>query len=179
VIHQSTFSTRTGVIVGGIALLILSSGFAQAPQADVPPKAAITTVVPLVSGACPTVHNGEVISLDWNPGFDPSSAVSGLATFKLIFGLQSDAGVNTRVRSGLSMGGRDVALNISATGNGYFHIEVPVPRRTSPGVYQLINAEAIPQTVPNYQGDRPKMTVTPVREHFCITVIATAQSSSP
>jgi hypothetical protein len=179
VIHQSTFSTRTGVVVGCITLLTFSSGFAQTPQAEAPPKAVFAKVVPLVSGACPTVHNGEAISLDWNPGFDPSSAVSGLATFKLIFGLQSDAGVNARVRSGLSMGGRDVALNISASGNGYFHIEVPVPRRVSPGVYQLINAEATPQTVSNYQGDRPKMTVTPVREHFCITVIATAQSSSP
>jgi hypothetical protein len=176
VIHQNTFSTRTGVIVGGFALLTLSSSFAQTPQTETPPKAAFTRVVPLISGTCPTVHNGEAISLDWNPGFDPSWAVSGLVTFKLTFGLQSADGVNTRVRSGISMGGRDVALNISANGNGYFHIEVPIPRRTSPGVYQLIDAEATPQTVPNYQGDRPKMTVTPVREHFCITVLSPSLS---
>jgi hypothetical protein len=155
---------------------------AQAPQTEVAsPAIPRAQPVPLVSGVCPAVRQGGVISFDWNPGFDPSWAVTGMKSFRLIFQHLQQDGVNLNTASRLPLdsipGGR-----MTAIGNGYFHIEAHVPPFAHRGTYHLVAAHSAPELVPDYQGDAPEMTVSPVREHFCITVVVPAPrptSSSP
>jgi hypothetical protein len=171
VIHQSSSSTRTKVILGSLSLMAFSCALAQTPQTDVAaPAVSRAQPVPLVSGACPAVRQGGVISLDWNPGFDPSSAVKGMKSFRLIFQqLQNDGvSLNPASRLLLDSGPRG---RMTAVGNGYFHIEARLPSSSHPGTYHLVGAHTSPELLPNYQAEAPKMTVSPVREHFCITVL--------
>src|SRR3981189_914242 len=84
VIHRFSSSTRTRAILGSLSLMTFTCALAQAPQTEVASQTVpLAQPVPLVSGACPTVPQGDVISLDWNPGFDPSSAVAGMKSFRL------------------------------------------------------------------------------------------------
>jgi hypothetical protein len=126
------------------------------------------------------VRQDGVLSFDWNPGFDPSWVVTGMKSFRLIFQHLREDGVNlnTASRLVLDSGPRG---RMTAIGNGYFHIEARLPSSTHPGVYQLVDAHSSPELLPEYQGEAPKMTVSPVREHFCITVAPAPRpaSSSP
>jgi hypothetical protein len=182
VIHRSSSSTRTKAILGGLSLGAFACALAQAPQTEVAsPPVPRAQPVPLVSGDCPAVRQGGVISLDWSPGFDPSSAVTGMKSFRLIFQQLQNDGVNLNPASRLMLdsGPRGRMTDI---GNGYFHIEARLPPSTHPGAYQLVGAHSSPALLPDYQGEAPKMTVSPVREHLCITVVPAprpASSSSP
>jgi hypothetical protein len=135
--------------------------------------------VPLVSDACPTVQTGDAVSLDWNPAFDPIWPVTGLRSFELRFAAVLENGVTVGSRPTALLGGRGVTVNISSIGNGFFHIEIPVSRGVQPGVYHLVEARAIAQLPPDYNGPNPTMTVSPVRERYCITVVSAAPSQEP
>jgi hypothetical protein len=181
VIHRPLSSTRTKAILGSLSLMTFTCALAQAPQTEVASSTAPRAQpVPLVSGACPTVRQGGVISLDWNPGFDPSLAVTGLKSFRLIFQHLRQDGVNLNPASRLVLDsgprGRTTAI-----GNGYFHIEARLPSSTHLGTYHLVDAHSSPELPPDYQGEAPKMTVSPVRESFCVAVISASlpSSSSP
>ncbi len=122
-IHRSSSSTRTKAILGSLSLMAFACAFAQASQTEVAsPAVPRAQPVPLVSGACPAVRQGGVISFDWNPGFDPSWGVTGMRSFRLIFQHLREDGVNLNPASRLVLdsvpGGR-----MTAIGNGYFHIE--------------------------------------------------------
>jgi hypothetical protein len=82
--------------------MTFTCALAQAPQTEVAsPTVPRTQPVPLVSGTCPAVRQGGVISLDWNPGFDPSSAVTGMKSLRLIFHHFRKDGVTSTPRPGL------------------------------------------------------------------------------
>jgi hypothetical protein len=136
--------------------------------------------VPLVSGACPAVRQGGVLSLDWNPGFDPSWAVTGLKSFRLIFHHLRDDGVNLNPVSMLVLDSVPRG-RITAIGNGYFHIEARLPSSAHLGTYHLVAGHSSPELPPDYQGESPRMTVSPERESFCVAVIPASwpSSSSP
>jgi hypothetical protein len=178
VIHRSTSSTRTKAILGSLSLMAFACALAQAQQTEVAsPAIPHAQPVPLVSGACPAVRQGGVLSLDWNPAFDPSWGVTGMKSFRLIFQHLREDGVNLNPASRLVLdsvpGGR-----MTAIGNGYFHIEARLPPSTHLGTYHLVDAHSSPELLPDYQGEAPKMTVSPVREHFCITVVPAPRPSS-
>ena len=165
---------RRNAIIGSLTLLLCLGASAQTlpagPQATPAPPAHRT--VALVSDACPVVHPGDFATLDWNPGFDPDGDVTGLRTASLSFaGLEED-GITIRSRPSFVLGGRGAAVVASPIGNGYFHIEVAVFPRLHPGVYHLIGAQATPTLFPEYQGPTPRMTVSPVSQRFCITVVS-------
>jgi hypothetical protein len=125
------------------------------------------------------VRQGGVLSFDWNPGFDPSWGVTGMRSFRLIFQhlREDDVSLNPASRLVLDSGPRG---RMTAIGNGYFHIEARLPSSTHLGTYHLVDAHSSPELLPDYQGEPPKMTVSPAREHFCITVVpASRPSSSP
>jgi hypothetical protein len=178
VIHRFSSSTRTKAIIGSLSLVAFTCTLAQTPQTEVAsPAVPRAQPVPLVSGACPAVRQGGVITFDWSPGFDPSWGVTGMKSFRLIFQHLREDGVNLNPASRLVLdsgpGGRMIAV-----GNGYFHIEARLPSSTHPGTYQLGDAHSSPELLPEYQGEAPKMTVSPVREHFCITVVPASRPSS-
>jgi hypothetical protein len=178
VIYRPSSSIRSKALMGGLSLLAFVCASAQAPLDSVASHAApLVQPVPLVAGACPTVRPGGVISLDWNPGFNPSSAVTGLKFFRLIFHQVGEGGVslNPSFRLVLDSGPRG---RITDAGNGYFHIESRLPPVTHPGTYHLVGAVGSPELVPDYQGDAPKMTVSPVSEFFCVTVVPASRPSS-
>jgi hypothetical protein len=181
VIHRPPSSIRTKAFIGGLCLLAFVCASAQSSQnAVASPAVPFAQPVPLVSGACPVVRQGGVISLDWNPGFDPSSAVTGLKFFRLVFHQVREDGVNLNPSFRLVLdSGRSGRM--TDDGNGYFHLEARLPPMTHPGTYHLVGTVGSPQLLPDYQGEAPKMTVSPVREHFCITVVSAPRppSSSP
>jgi hypothetical protein len=177
-IHRSSSSTRTKAILGSLSLVAFACAPAQAPQTEVAsPTAPRAQPVPLVSGACPAVRQGGVISLDWNPGFDPSLSVTGLKSFRLIFHHLREDGVslNPASRLVLDSGPRG---KITASGNGYFHIEARLPPSAHLGTYHLVETHSSPELLPDYQGEAPKMTVSPVRESLCLAVVPVSRPSS-
>ena len=166
------YSTRTKAVVGSLGLLALVCASTQAAQAR---------TVTLVSDACPAVQTGDAVSLDWNPGFDPLGVATGLRTFELRFAGVLENGVTIASRPTALFGGRGSTVNITAIGNGYYHIEIPVSRGVLPGVYHLVEARTIAELPPDYTGPSPSMTVSPVRERYCITVVSSSalQTSQP
>jgi hypothetical protein len=174
VIYGTSSLIRTRALIGGLSLLAFVCAPAQTPQDAAPPL----KPVPLVSGACPSVPQGGVISLDWNPGFDPSYPVTGLKFTRLIFHrLQQDSvSLNSASRLVLDTDSRGAITDI---GNGYFHIQAHLPHSSRPGTYHLVGAVSSPQLLPDYQGDTPKMTVSPVSQSYCITVVPGLRSQPP
>ena len=160
--------------------MAFACALAQAPQSELlAPAARRMPPVPLVTGACSTVSQGDTIAFDWNPGFAPAWGVTGMRSFRLIFqGLREDGvSLNPASRLLLDSGPRG---RFTAIGNGYFHIEARLPTLAHRGTYHLVAARSAPELVPDYQGDAPEMTVSPVREYYCITVLpASRLSSSP
>lgn len=177
-IYRPSSSTRTKAITGGLSLLAFVGAFAQTSLTEVaPPTVPLSQPVALVSSACPAVRQGGVLSLDWNPGFDPSWAVTGLKSFRLIFQHLREDGVNLNPMSRLVLDSLPRG-RITAIGNGYFHIEARLPSSTHLGTYHLVAAHSSPELPPDYQGEPPKMTVSPERESFCVAVIPASQLSS-
>jgi hypothetical protein len=176
VIHRSSSSTRTKAIIGSLSLLAFVGALAQAPQSEVAAAVPLAQPVPLVSGACTAVRQGGVLSLDWNPGFDPSWPVTGLKSFRLIFHHVLEDGVNLNPASRLVL---DISPRgrMTAMGNGYFHLEARLPSSTHLGTYHLVAAHSSPELLPDYQGEAPEMTVSPMREYFCITVVPAPRGS--
>jgi hypothetical protein len=161
--------------------MAFSCALAQAPQTEVAsPAISRPQPVSLVSGACPVVFQGGAIAFDWNPGFDPSWGVTGMKSFRLIFQQLREDGVNLNPASRLVVdsfpGGR-----MTDIGNGYFRIEARLPPPMHLGTYHLVDAYTSPALLPDYQGEAPKMTVSPAREFLCMTVVPASRpaSSSP
>jgi hypothetical protein len=175
-IHRSLSSICTKAILGSLSGMACACALAQAPQSEV--SAPAVPSVPLVSGACPAVRQGGAISLDWNPGFDPSWAGTGMRSFRLIFQQLQEDGVtlNPASRLVLDSGPRGKMTDI---GNGYIHIEARLSPMAHRGTYHLVQAHSSPQLPPDYQGEAPQMTVSPVREFYCITVVPRAQTQPP
>jgi hypothetical protein len=178
VIYRPSSSTRTKAITCGLSLLAFVGAFAQTSLTEVaPPTVPLSQPVALVSGACPAVRQGGVLSLDWNPGFDPSWAVTGLKSFRLIFHHLREDGVNLNPASKLVLDSNSRG-RITAIGNGYFHIEARLPSSTHVGTYHLVAAHSSPELSPDYKGESPKMTVSPERESFCLAVVSASRPSS-
>ena len=177
-IYRPSSSIRAKALIGGLSLLAFVCASAQASQdSAASPAAPPLQPVPLVYGACPAVRQGGFISLDWNPGFDPSYPVTGLKFTRLVFHQVREDGVslNPSFRFVLDSGPRG---RITDVGNGYFHLEARLPPMTHPGTYHLVGAVSSPQLLPDYRGEAPKMTDSPVREQFCITVVPAPRPSS-
>ena len=177
-IHRSLSSTRTKAIIGSLSFVAFAYASAQTPQTEVAsPAVSLAQPVPLVSGACPAVRQGGVITFDWSPGFDPSWGVTGMKSFRLIFQHLREDGVNLNPASRLVLdsGSRG---RITAIGNGYFHIEARLLSSTHLGTFHLVEAHSSPELSPDYQGEAPEMTVSPVRESFCVAVIPAFRPSS-
>jgi hypothetical protein len=148
-----------GLLSGGSMALRCQQAAASSPA-----------VVPLVPGSCATVHNMDSISLDWNPGFDPAEGVAELRGFSLTFAFRGDGVQREMYRGGVELGGRKSAPKIVPMANGFYHLEFSLPPRLSPGMYQLMDPHAGVLSTSHDRGEI-KMTVSPVREHFCIAVL--------
>ena len=152
-------------------LPVLAHG--QLPQADdkvSDPQTILSKRVPLVSDTCPVVHPGDFVTLDWNPGFEQAWAVAALSHVALGFASLDDNGVTFRSRPTFELEGKSVAVNDMPSINGYFRMEIPVSRRLRAGVYRLVDARVRVKLLPDFTGAVPVMTVSPVRDRFCITV---------
>ena len=178
VIHRSSSSIRTKAILGSLSVTALACALAQAPQSEVSvPAVPRVPPVPLVSGACPAVARGGTIAFDWNPDFDPSWAGTGMRSFRLIFQQLREDGVTLNPASRLVLvnGSRGSMTDI---GNGFFHLEARLSPLVHPGTYHLVGAVSSPQLFPDYRGEAPKVTVSPVSEFYCITVVRGPESPS-
>jgi hypothetical protein len=135
--------------------------------------------VALVSDACPVVHQGDILTLDWNPGFDQNWAVVALSSVMLNFTPLDENGITVRPSAGVLFRGNSLAIDGAPSINGYFHVEIHIAGRIAPGKYNLRSARMNPKLAPDFDGPPPVMTVSPARERFCITVVPRAQTQSP
>lgn len=169
--HGPRVSTRAKAVLGGLSLLAILCAHAPAQSPS------HSRTIPLVSDTCPEVHIGDSVSLDLNPLFDPIWPVAGLHSFGLTFAKVADDGVHL-TRNEVLMGGRHSGVSISALGNGFFHIEMTVggSRSITPGTYSLVGARANADVVPDYTGQPPQMTSSPVESRYCITIVKSPAS---
>ena len=178
--HRTSMSSPICIktIASSLSLLTMACALAQVPRPDAASSpTALAQPVPLVSGSCASVRPGAAISLEWNPTFEPFWAVTGLKSFRLIFHSLLADGVTPNPVSRLIVdsnpGGKATAL-----GDGSFRIEARLPLASHPGTYHLVAAHSSPQILPDYQGEAPEMTVSPVSEDLCITVAPSTQAAS-
>jgi len=175
VICQRASSKPTRFISACLCLLGFLFAAAQVPGTEMTVQAAAEkqehVVVPMVSGQCPAVHAGDWISLDWNPAFDSTWAVTGVKNVSLSFVGTFPDGVTPNPRIMFALG-RGENHRIVPLGNGYYRIESPLSTIVDPGVYQLVDAYANPELLPDYKGEIPRPTVFPTSEHLCITVLS-------
>lgn len=132
-----------------------------------PPK-----VTALTSDACPEVHVGEMVSFDFNPVFDPVWPVTGLRMVNLNFARVAEDGVSLEHPS-VFAGTRHTVTRVSSIGNGFFHVEAMIGR-AAPGQYRLVDVHAFAALLEEYRGSgpEPEMTISPVSQRYCITVVA-------
>lgn len=130
-------------------------------------------MIPLVSDACPVVHARDWLVFDWNPGFDDENLVTNLRTITLTFSPLKDDGVNVNDHRQFILGKGPVSNKVTPGINGFFHIEIPVPRTLPPGTYHVVDADSTPLLAPEYRNLKLKMVNSPVENRFCITVVGT------
>jgi hypothetical protein len=142
---------------------------AQTSEDKVAPQPKVTA---LMSDACPAVHVGEMVSFDFNPVFDPIWPVTGLRMVNLNFARVAEDGVSLE-RPSVFVGTRHTVARVSSIGNGFFHVEAMIGR-AAPGEYRLVDVHAFAAVPEEYResGPEPEMTVSPVSERYCITVVA-------
>ena len=158
--------------------LVLSVVLAQTSEEKLAPQPKVTA---LKSDMCPVVHVGEMVSLEFNPVFDPNWPVTGMRTLNLEFARMAEDGASLE-RPSVLAGSRHTVARITDIGNGFFHVEALIGRAT-PGVYRLVNVHTSAAVLEEYRGSgpEPEVTVSPVSERYCITVVGlqASQSSQP
>jgi len=175
-IKHITILAISPAIFMGVFARAQSSGLES--KASVP-KAVLSRTVPLISDSCPVVSPGDSVTLDWDPGFDYAWAVTGISSIRLSFSPLEGNGVTVRPRPAFEWRGKSVPVDGFRMMNGYFHLMIPIVGRVRPGVYHLVGARLAPQVAPDYDGPPPVMTVSPVRELYCITIAPSSQPQSP
>lgn len=171
-------SSRRMKLSGAVlSLTVLSTGFAPCRSAAQVAQQVTPNVVALDPAGCPVVRPLGTISLDWNPGFDPDSAVIGVDRFGLVFAAVGPDGVTT-LRPGLAAASTARSIAVTPLANGMYHIELRVPLSLAPGTYRVVDAGVAPHLASDYQGPAPHMTHSPAQERFCITVASSRASSA-
>lgn len=168
-------TAKLGTCLAAVALLT-TPAWAQAQQPSGP---AVTKAVALVSDACPAVQPGGRLALDWNPNFDPAGEVSGLHSFELIFRKLDEYGVNVLEQGPMFAASTAHTRGaIAPLGNGFYHIELTIPRRVHAGAFRLVAARATADVYPEYKNSPPwpLMTDSPVHTRLCVTVLPPAAS---
>jgi len=162
-----------------VALLASSNTPVSAQQESSAASSPAPAKIALVSSACVTVHMGDILTLNWNPGFEHPAMVANLLSVQLAFAGLAENGVTVRTRPAFTLGER-IDPSASKPGvNGDFHTEFRLPRHIPPGEFHMIAAHIRPRMDPRFEGQPPIMTNSPVRELFCITVVPLPQPQSP
>lgn len=175
-------SNRTKVLMGWLCLLASAALAAQTATPAASPSASPSAeprMVPLVSDTCPVVHVNDRITLDWYPGFDYENLVTNLRTFTLSLSPVEADGVNVNDHRRFALGKGPVHNKMTPIANGYFHIEIPVPRKLPPGTYHVVDARATPLLPPEYRYLNLVMTNSPADSRFCITMVGTTPGAQP
>lgn len=169
--------SRRVVLFSALSLL-LPVMQAQTSEEKPAPEPKVTA---LKSDVCPAVHVGEMISFEFNPVFDPILPVTGLRIVNLEFARMTEDGV-TLERPSVFAGSRHTVARITDIGNGFFHVEAMIGR-AAPGEYHLTNVRAFAALLEDYRGSgpEPEMTVSPVSDRYCMTVLPAQnlQSTQP
>ena len=154
----------------GVAILFAAATCprlqAQQPAQPVTPP---VKAIALDGGVCVPVSVAGAIALDWNPGFDYESVVSGIDRFSLMLTTVAEDG-HSPLRP---YGPGTFALRSSAVTpltNGYYHFEFQIPRTLANGTFRVVDAAVATRLVSGYGGPAPKMTNSPAGAPFCFRV---------
>jgi hypothetical protein len=155
--------------------LFLPAAMAQTSEEKPAPQPKVSA---LKSDVCPEIHVGELVSFEFNPVFDPTWPVTGLRIISLDFARVAEDGV-TLEHPSVFAGSRHTAARVSSIGNGFFHVEATIGR-AAPGQYRLVDVHAFAALLDEYRGSgpEPEMTVSPVSERYCITVVPSTPAAT-
>jgi hypothetical protein len=149
-------------VAAAAALLTMASLSSVAQTPSEPHRVA------LAPDTCPVVHPGDIVMLDWNPGYAPAWPVTSIDWFSLRM-RRADY-----VRHGLLepaiLLAPSLPLHPVAPGpNGIFHFEMLVkPQHRISGEYYVFNMQARPQLAPDYRGEAPAVTNSAADARLCI-----------
>jgi hypothetical protein len=136
----------------------------------------MSAATPLTPGTCASVSQGDLLLLEWNPGFDHPEAVRRIEAFSLVFAKAGDDAMVLHSHTGLRLeatsqrGESNPA--IAAGANGFYTIRFLADFQSiDPGVYHLVDSAAYVLPVTGHQGELPQMTNSPVRSAFCLNVL--------
>lgn len=159
-------------------LCLLPGCAAQAPADGSAPR-----VVALSQGSCPAVRDGDVVTLEWNPGFAHPASVLGLAEVTLAFethdrplGRGVEPLLVLRAIHGHEAGTTSDSA-VSAGVNGYYTVRFNVTVNAAPpGEYRLKLAQFLPRVGPDTVGPAAEMTNDPANAFFCLNVAPASRS---
>jgi len=151
-----------------LSLSVGTSPLAAQTPAQQSPMPPAPKTLPLDTGACTVVAPGGIVSLDWNPGFDYESGVSGVDRFGLTLTQVAQDGA-TPLRRGAPGTAFLRSTSVTPLANGYYHIEFRVPVLN--GTFRVIDAGVAPHLIAGYDGPKPQMTNKPSRSPYCLTVV--------
>ena len=137
-------------------------------------------LVSLTPGTCPVVADGDIVTLEWNPGFEHE--VAGLQRFELAFAKPADKdrvlrqGAPLRLVAAPRIHGElpgTVDSEIEPAANGFFLLRFHVQLSAlESGEYVLVDAHAETRRTPDAQGEDVAMTNSPLRSSFCLNVVS-------
>lgn len=166
-------STRTLLL---LSACLLAGGAGARGRAQAPaPKAVVLT-----PDSCARVTEGDDLSFQWNPAFDPGGTAVGLSEFELVFAPHAEATPGQRSRGfNLIFTARaadrdpDSPTMVIQGLNGSFQMRFHFSQKgVPPGTYDLVEAVATPMVDPTYQGSSPQMTNSPLRSPYCLEVVS-------
>ncbi len=174
---QLRYSREIRLATALVALVFLASG-QPSPRAIA--QTAGPRVVSLTAGTCPVIADGDIVTLEWNPGFEHE--VTGLQRFELAFAKPGEKdrvlrqGARLRLVAAPRTHGElpgTVDSEIEPSANGFFLLRFHVQLSAlESGEYVLVDAHADARTNPDSQGEVVTMTNSPLRSSFCLTVVA-------
>lgn len=137
-------------------------------HAQAPPTAA---PVRLEAFQCVSVHPGQSVSLEWNPGFEHPGAVRRVGAGEMRLS-RTDELARGYSRSATELGGRTGPAKVTDLGNGFYRLEVVLPRRLPAGSYRVTGASLRAVPVEGQDPAAVSATHSPVDQQYCINVSA-------
>ena len=151
---------------GCILLCLGGAPPARAQQRQLAVPASVHTVA-LAPDTCPLVHLGDIITLDWNPGYAPAWPVVSLDAMALYMKRQAWVTAGT-LDTPLVLFTPLPLHPFPRLANGFFHIEMKIAQRRPSGDYFVFRADDRPSLVPQYTAPRPAMTHSPANARLCV-----------
>lgn len=157
-----------------VVTMAMATGFVHAQPAS-------GNEVVLTPGTCPTVQNGDIAVLEWNPAFDSALSLTDVENLRLRFTAPveqrtSRAGSVLELRLRPQRSSTPVETPLEDIHNGYYRMRfrIHAPLLAS-GEYHLASAAVEPKIAADGSSVPAVMRNDPSHSAFCVTFVSTAK----